>query len=118
MVQPQSDLRLIRKLDTIFSSNLKKRIKEDPSGPGVPPVAVLSTDIQKKMTVLSDLRNHIDMKYLGDSITLLLKQSCIVTIQIIHYTIKYLLQYLWALMTKKHYAWLQGTMKMAILSIK
>ena len=48
LVQPQSDLRLIRKLDTTFLSNLKKRIKEDPSGPGVPPVAVLCIDVQQK----------------------------------------------------------------------
>ena len=48
LVQPQSDLRLIRKLDTTFLSNLKKRIKEDLSGPGVPPVAVLCIDVQQK----------------------------------------------------------------------
>lgn len=44
LVQPQNDLRLIRKLDTTFLSNLKKWIKEDPSGPGVP----LCTDVQQK----------------------------------------------------------------------
>ena len=29
-------------------NNLKKGIKEDPSGPGVPPVAVLCIDVQHK----------------------------------------------------------------------
>ena len=45
LTQPQTDLRLIRKLDTTFVSNLKKRIAADPSGPGVPPIAVLCTGV-------------------------------------------------------------------------
>ena len=48
LVQPQSNLRLIWKLDSTCLSNLKKWIKEDPSGPGVLPVAVLCIDIQKR----------------------------------------------------------------------
>ena len=48
LIQPQSSLRLIRQLDTTFLKNLKYRIQEDPSGPGVPPVAVLCIDISKE----------------------------------------------------------------------
>ena len=48
LVQPQSNLRLIRQLDTTFVKHLKSRIQEDPSGPGVPPVAVLCIDVSKE----------------------------------------------------------------------
>ena len=34
LVQPQSETRLIRKLDTTFVKNLKKSIEDNPSGPG------------------------------------------------------------------------------------
>ena len=47
-MQPQSDLRLIRKLDTTFVNNLKKRIQEDPTGPGVPPIAALCVNVDKE----------------------------------------------------------------------
>ena len=47
IIQPQSELRLIRKLDTTFVNNLKKRIMADPSGPGVPPIAVLCVGVDK-----------------------------------------------------------------------
>lgn len=41
LIQPQSETRLLRKLDTTFVENLKKTMEADPSGPGVPPMAVL-----------------------------------------------------------------------------
>lgn len=65
LVQPQSDLRLIRKLDTTFLSNLKKRIKEDPSGPGVPPVAVLCIDVQQKDDFSERLKESYKYEILG-----------------------------------------------------
>ena len=45
LIQPQANLRLIRKLDNTFVNNLKKCILADPSGPGVPPVAVLCVGV-------------------------------------------------------------------------
>jgi len=48
LIQPKSNLRLIRQLDTTFVKALKKRIQEDPSGPGVPPVAVLCINTSKE----------------------------------------------------------------------
>ena len=45
-MQLQSDLNLIRKLDTTFVINLKKRIQEDPTGPGVPPIAALCVNVE------------------------------------------------------------------------
>lgn len=48
LIQPQSDLRLIRKLDVTFVNNLKKRIQDNPSGPGVPPIAVLCINVEKE----------------------------------------------------------------------
>lgn len=65
LVQPQSDLRLIRKLDTTFLSNLKKRIKEDPSSPGVPPVAVLCIDVQQKDDFSERLKESYKYEILG-----------------------------------------------------
>ena len=47
-VQPQSDLRLIRKLDTTFVSNLKKCIQEDPTGPGMPLIAAMCVNVEKE----------------------------------------------------------------------
>ena len=40
--------RLLRKVDMIFVESLKKRLKEDPYGPGVPPLAVNCKDVAKK----------------------------------------------------------------------
>ena len=37
--------RLLRKVDEIFVSSLKEQLKSDPIGPGVPPVALLCTDV-------------------------------------------------------------------------
>ena len=65
LVQPQSDLRLIRKLDTTFLKNLKKRIKDDPSGPGVPPVAVLCIDVQQKEDFSERLKESYKYEVLG-----------------------------------------------------
>ena len=41
-----ANARLIRSLDTTFLKKLKEKIAKDPSGPGVPPVAVLCTTSQ------------------------------------------------------------------------
>ena len=44
---PEANTRLIRSLDNKFLKQLKKKIAKDPSGPGVPPVAVLCTSVNK-----------------------------------------------------------------------
>ena len=41
IIEPEKDTRLIRSLDRHFLKYLKQKIASDPSGPGVPPVAVL-----------------------------------------------------------------------------
>ena len=41
-----TNTRLIRSLDQQFLKKLKEKISKDPSGPGVPPVAVLCTNMQ------------------------------------------------------------------------
>ena len=41
IIEPAENTRLIRSLDRHFLENLKQKIVSDPSGPGVPPVAVL-----------------------------------------------------------------------------
>ena len=45
LVQPEKQ-RLIRSLDEKFLANLKEQILNDPSGPGVPPVACNCLDVQ------------------------------------------------------------------------
>lgn len=40
--------RLLRKVDSVFVEGLKMRLKEDPSGPGVPPLAIACKDVGKK----------------------------------------------------------------------
>ena len=39
--------RLLRKVDEVFVESLKKRLLEDPTGPGVPPLAVVCKDVSK-----------------------------------------------------------------------
>lgn len=46
LVQPEKQ-RLIRSLDEKFLANLKEQILNDPSGPGVPPVACNCLDVQQ-----------------------------------------------------------------------
>ena len=40
--------RLLRKLDPVFTENLKQKIVQDPHGPGVPPAAVMCKDVTRK----------------------------------------------------------------------
>ena len=44
--QPPKDSRLLREPDSLFISNLKKKMIEDPSAPGAAPLAVLCKDKQ------------------------------------------------------------------------
>ena len=39
--------RLLRKIDNVFVEGLMQRLKEDPAGPGVPPLAVSCKDVAK-----------------------------------------------------------------------
>lgn len=40
--------RLLRRVDSVFVEALKKRLKEDSSGIGIPPLAVVCKDVQSK----------------------------------------------------------------------
>ena len=40
--------RLLRKVDDVFVESLKLRLRQDPSGPGVPPLVVACKDVGKK----------------------------------------------------------------------
>lgn len=55
---PETSTRLIRSVDTQFLKILKKKISKDPSGPGVPPVAVLCTNVQE-VTHFKDRYKHV-----------------------------------------------------------
>ena len=45
--EPESS-RLLRKIDDLFVESLKQRLKQDPTGPGVPPLAVVCKTVTKK----------------------------------------------------------------------
>jgi len=77
-VQPQNDLRLIRKLDMTFLSNLKKRIKEDPSGSGVPPVASVCIDVQSKKEFSERLKDSYRYEVLEEQHTTAAKSRAVV----------------------------------------
>ena len=89
LIQPQSELRLIRKLDTTFVNNLKKRILEDPSGPGVPPVAVLCIGVDKD-SFSERYKDSYRYEVLGGQHTVLQqqKQNCLEKILEIPFTIR------------------------------
>ena len=52
-----SPSRLLRKIDTVFVENLKRRLQNDPNGPGVPPVAVSCKSVAKKELFKERLKN-------------------------------------------------------------
>jgi hypothetical protein len=60
-----SSSRLIRSLDKQFLKNLKEKMVHDPSSPGVPPVAVLCTDVQKPDEFAKSLKNVYKYEVLG-----------------------------------------------------
>ncbi len=62
---PAQDTRLIRSLDRCFLDNLKVKIANDPSGPGVPPVAVLCCDVQVKAQFSERLKDVYKYEVLG-----------------------------------------------------
>lgn len=57
--------RLIRSLDVIFLKKLKEKIAKDPSGPGVPPVAVLCTNVQEPGQFSHRLKDVYKYEVLG-----------------------------------------------------
>ena len=65
IIEPAKDTRLIRSLDSHFLENLKQKIASDPSGPGVPPVAVLCVDVQEKTQFSERLKDVYKYEVLG-----------------------------------------------------
>ena len=45
-IEAEKDTRLIRSLDTLFLKNLKEKMANDLSSPGVPPIAALCVDVK------------------------------------------------------------------------
>ena len=52
-------------MDSVFLKELKKKIAKDPSGPGVPPVAVLCTSVQEVSQFSNRLRKVYKYEVLG-----------------------------------------------------
>ena len=57
--------RLLRRIDPIFIIALKKRLKEDPSGIGIPPLAVQCKDVRSKKGFEERLKNVYRYEVLG-----------------------------------------------------
>ena len=57
--------RLLRKVDPIFVESLKKRLKEDPNGPGVPPLCVTCKNVAKKELFKDRLKDIYHYKAQG-----------------------------------------------------
>ena len=57
--------RLLRRIDPVFVQALKKRLKEDPSGIGIPPLAVQCKDIRSKDGFEERLKNVYHYEVLG-----------------------------------------------------
>lgn len=62
---PEASTRLIRSLDTQFLKLLKKKIAKDPSGPGVPPVAVLCTNVHEVAQYKEEYKHIYKYEVLG-----------------------------------------------------
>jgi len=65
ITEPAQDTRLIRSLDRHFLENLKQKIASDPSGPGVPPAAVLCIHVQEKTQFSERLKDVYKYEVLG-----------------------------------------------------
>ena len=63
--QPSESFRLLRKLDEQFVKNLKLKMLEDPTGPGVPPVAVLCCSVSEKEMFSERLKDVYKYEVLG-----------------------------------------------------
>lgn len=70
---PEASTRLIRSLDTQFLKQLKKKIAKDPSGPGVPPIAVLCTNMQDVAQYKERYKNVYKYEVLGGQHTSMAK---------------------------------------------
>ena len=70
-----SETRQIRKVDPGFVRVLKKRMIEDAAAPGVPPIAVLCTDIDTIDQFRSHLKDQYHYEVLGGLHTITAKQQ-------------------------------------------
>ena len=57
--KPPPDERLLRKIDDVFVTSLQEQLKRDPTGPGVPPLAVFCKDVAK----CDDFIPHLSTQY-------------------------------------------------------
>ena len=58
MCHPPKDTRQLRQIDGDFVKRLKQRMLEDPSAPGVPPLAVLCKDLSDKEKFIPHLKDQ------------------------------------------------------------
>lgn len=63
--EPDRETRLIRSLDEQFLRNLVEKMENDPSGPGVPPIAVSCTDVDETGAFAERLKDVYKYEVLG-----------------------------------------------------
>ena len=57
--------RLLRKVDDLFVASLKDQLKTDPTGPGVPPLALLCIEEKNKEKFRRDLAEQYTYEVIG-----------------------------------------------------
>ena len=57
--------RLLRRVDECFVESLKLKLQEDPTGPGVPPLALLCKEEKDKTKFRADLSGQYKFEVLG-----------------------------------------------------
>ena len=75
MCHPPKDTRQLRQIDGNFVKRLKQRMLEDPSAPGVPPLAVLCKDLSDKEKFIPHLKDQYEYEVLGGLHTVMAKNN-------------------------------------------
>ena len=67
--------RQLRKVDPTFVNVLKKRMLDDPTALGIPPLALLCTDVSQKASFLMHLKDQYRYEVLGGLHTVTARQE-------------------------------------------
>lgn len=87
---PSVSVRQIRKIDVGFVKVLKKQMMEDAAAIGVPPIAVLCSDVENISQFRPHLKNHYHYEVLGGLHTVTAKQQLMQEVpgELLHYIFK------------------------------
>ena len=65
LTEPDQETRLLRTVDEQFLCSLIEKMEHDPSGPGVPPIAVLCNDVDETEGFSERLKDVYKYEVLG-----------------------------------------------------